>query len=192
MDSGGETAGRGKDLLSCRRPGVHLVWKHFFCYESDGEQVSPERLWSLLLAELQKPPGCDPGHPAGGDPAWAGAGAGGPICSFTPQPVCNPLIHLFCCSSHNTLKYTCRSDVPCRSICRSDVPLAFCIGPPSVGTAGWCWLRARCIFCCFSKADFAEHLQGLASQEWALSILMVAHTPGSNGIKALRCPSENK
>lgn len=34
----------------------------------------PEELWSLLLGDLQKPPGGSPEHPAVGVPAWTGVG----------------------------------------------------------------------------------------------------------------------
>jgi len=50
----------------------------------------PERLWGLLLGDLQKSPERGPGHPAVGVPAGAGVGPDGHRGHCQPQPCCNP------------------------------------------------------------------------------------------------------
>lgn len=62
------------------------IRKHF---TSDGGLGHPERLWSLLLGDLQKPPGCVPGPSSLGVSDGAGVGAGGLRGPCQPQLFCH-------------------------------------------------------------------------------------------------------
>lgn len=59
-----------------------------------------QRLWVLLLGDLQKLPRVDPGHCALCVPAWAWDGPDGPRGSCQPQPFHDSL-NTLCSSSHN-------------------------------------------------------------------------------------------
>lgn len=62
------------------RNPVHVVHKDLSggIHEEALTPQAAQRLWGLLLGELQKPPGHGPGHPALGGPAGAGAVPEGP------------------------------------------------------------------------------------------------------------------
>jgi len=60
-------------------------------WESTGT-CYPERLWGLLLGDLQTPPGHGPGHPALGVHAWTGVGPDGPE---VPASLCQSVIFWF-------------------------------------------------------------------------------------------------
>ena len=68
-----------------------------------------QRLWVLLRGDLQRPPGCGPGHPALGSPTGAGLRPEGPRGPCQPQPVCGSVILTSCSSS----RYREGADWPC-------------------------------------------------------------------------------
>jgi len=78
------TGGHGHKLAhgsSLGTPGALLC-----CAGDRAAAQAAQRLWGLLLGDLQQPLGCGPGHPALSGPAGTGAGPEGPRGPCPPQP----------------------------------------------------------------------------------------------------------